>query len=425
MQITRAELYERVCSSPLSKIAHELGMSGTALAAICKKHQVPYPGSGYWTRKSLGLAVELPPLPDGDNETIDVGPLTPRKSSTAPRRKSIPQKSRDEAKPIRRAVRHPLLISVEASFRKTRDIEEGEFLRPWKRILPDVIASEPSLNRAIDIANELYTALDREGHRVLVAPPQKKMRRVEIKEQGTPYKERRYGRYHTGSIWAPDRPTITYIGTVPIGLALTEMTQRATMRYIDGTYYREDSKVVRSAKPRQLVNSWTTEQDLPCGRFRLVAYSPLHGVDWHVTWQESAQHPIGTMISQIIKKLEGSADKLRRLMTAAEEEAAQQQREWEEMWERHRREEDERCVAQALTESRQQLAELIEKWGKAMAVERFFAEAEERLQSVQGERQQHLKGRLSLARSMLGTLDPLDYLVDWLAPEERYRAIYK
>ncbi|MGX1259333.1 hypothetical protein [Sinorhizobium fredii] len=422
MQITRAELYARVCSSPLSKIAPELGLSGTALAAICKKHQVPYPGSGYWTRKSLGLAVEPPPLPEGDNEFIDVTPPSPRKSSTAPRRKSTPRKSKDEAKPIRRAARHPLLIGVEANFRKTRDIEEGEFLRPWKRILPDVVASEPSLNRAVDIANALYTALDREGHRVLVAPAQEKMRRVEIKEQETPYKERRYGRYHTGSIWAPDRPTIAYIGTVPIGLALTEMTQRVTMRYINGTYYREDSKLVRSAKPRQLVNSWTTEQDLPCGRFRLVAYSPLHGVDWHVAWQESAQQPMGTMISQIIKKLEGSEGKLRRLMTAAEEEAARQQREWEEMWERHRRQEDERCATQALTESRQQLAEIIDKWGKAMVVERFFAEAEERLQTVLGERQEHLKERLALARSLLVTLDPLDFLGEWLSPQERYKS---
>jgi hypothetical protein len=59
MRLTRLELYERVCNAPLSKLAPGFRLSGTALAAICKQHQIPYPGSGYWTRKSLGLAADL------------------------------------------------------------------------------------------------------------------------------------------------------------------------------------------------------------------------------------------------------------------------------------------------------------------------------------------------------------------------------
>ncbi len=47
MQLTRLELYTRVCKSPLSKLAPEFGISGTALAAICKRYAIPYPGSGY------------------------------------------------------------------------------------------------------------------------------------------------------------------------------------------------------------------------------------------------------------------------------------------------------------------------------------------------------------------------------------------
>ena len=53
MRITRAELYRKVCRSPLSKVAPQLGISGTALATICKKYEIPYPGSGHWTRVSL------------------------------------------------------------------------------------------------------------------------------------------------------------------------------------------------------------------------------------------------------------------------------------------------------------------------------------------------------------------------------------
>jgi len=66
-------------------------------------------------------------------------------------------------------------------------------------------------------------------------------------------------------------------------------------------------------------------------------------------------------------------------------------------------------VAQALTDSRQQLAETIEKWGQAMTIERFFRDAEE---------------RLALARAMMGSVDPLDFIENWQAHGDRYRSKY-
>ena len=115
-------------------------------------------------------------------------------------------------------------------------------------------------------------------------------------------------------------------------------------------------------------------------------------------------------------ELERSRDDIRRLMIAADEAAAQRQREWEEQWERYRRKEDERFVAKALSDSQQQLSEIMEKWAKAMAVEGFFAEAEKRLEHIDDERRPHLEQRLKLARSLIGNLDPLDFNASWIAP---------
>ncbi len=313
---------------------------------------------------------------------------------------------------------------MEGHFRKTRKVEEGEFLRPYKQILPDVVVSEDCLARALDLASEIYTALDKKGHRVLFSPLDQKMRRVNVEEREVPGRDRKYGRYSTGSIWSPHRPTITYVGSVPIGLALTEMTERATMRYMDGKYVREDSKVVKSARSWQLANSWTTEQDLPCGRFRLIAYSPLNGVDWVESWQETANSSISSMIAAFVRKLESSKGELEALMTAAEDAAAQRQREWGEAQERYRRQDDQRCVEQALAESQKQLSDIMNRWEAAMSVERFFQEAERRLEGVETERRAQLTERLALARAMLGTLDPFGYLGEWLAPEERYKSKY-
>jgi hypothetical protein len=316
------------------------------------------------------------------------------------------------------------LFGVEEHFRKTRDVKDGEFLRPYKRILPDLISSEAALLRALSIANDIYLALDKLGYRVHIAPASDNLRRIHVKEQEVERKDRKYGRYHSGTIWGPDRPTIFYIGTVPIGLALTEMTERVTMRYLNGDYHREDSKVVRSAKPWQLTHSWTAEQDMPCERFRLIAYSPKNGVDWSLSWQETEQQPLGTMIPKIVETLQATNGKLQRLMTAEDEAAAKKKNEREEEWERYERREDARKAAQALTDSRQQLAEIIDKWGKAITVERFFADAEQRLMNADEERRRRLEERLTLARAMMGSLDPLDFIESWLAPDERYRSKY-
>ncbi|WP_245464103.1 hypothetical protein [Rhizobium sp. NXC24] len=360
MKLTRLQRYERVCGLPLSKLAPEFGISGTALAAVCRQHQIPYPGSGYWTRKSLGLAAELPVLPEASNETIEIIPSSPK-----PRQKRLlddsPARKTKAVKKARRMEHHPLLSGVEEQLRKTRDIKEGEFLRPYKRILPDLISSEAGLPRALSIANDLYLALDQGGYRVHIAPPSDELHRTPVKEQEVEHKDRKYGRYHTGRIWGPDRPTIFYIDTVPIGLALTEMTERVTMRYLNGDYHREDSRLVQSAKPWQLTHSWTTEQDIPSGRFRVIAYSPKKGVDWTLGWQETQLESLNKMIPKIIETLQSSKNNLQRLMTAEDQAAAKRKREREDEWERYERREDARKVAQAQTDSRQQLAEIIEK----------------------------------------------------------------
>lgn len=111
-------------------------------------------------------------------------------------------------------------------------------------------------------------------------------------------------------------------------------------------------------------------------------------------------------------------------MTAAEEAAAQRHREWEEAHERYLRAEDQRRVEQAMSESRKQLSDIMDRWAAAMSIQRFFQDAERRIEDVESQRRAQLMERLALARAMLGTMDPLDYLEGWRAPEERYKSKY-
>jgi transcription initiation factor IIE alpha subunit len=174
-----------------------------------------------------------------------------------------------------------------------------------------------------------------------------------------------------------------------------------------------------------MTNSWTTEQDMPSGRLRIIAYSPKKGVEWSARWQDTQEEPLEKVISTIVETLQASQDHILKLMIAEDAAEARRKKERAEEWERYERREDARKVAQALSDSRQQLAETIEKWGKATAVERFFADAEERLTNLDIERRQRLEERLKLARAMMGSIDPLDFIENWQAPDERYRSKYR
>lgn len=422
-EVSREQLYDLIWETPIQHLAEKFQVSGSYLTRVCTALNVPRPPVGYWQKKAVGKdkpRPDLPPALPGDQLIW----AKDRPLAKPARRDSFVERQRTKrSRPIISG-RHPLLRGVEGHFLKSRKVEEGEFLRPYKLLLPDLVTSEACLKRALDLANQLYTALERKGYRVLIAPPDQNLGRSEIEEQEVPAKDRRYGRHSFGTIWSPHRPTVTYIGSVPVGLALTEMTERVTLRYINGQYYREDSPQVRSAKPWRLTHSWTTEQDLPSGRFRLVAYSPYPGVKWATNWQETRKRNLDSMISAIVRTLKSSEVELQDLMLTADREAAKRKKELEEAQERWRREEDQRHVAQAQADSQKQLADIIEKWANATSVERFFAEAEARLKNVDEIHRGPLQERLNLIRSMVGTLDPLDFLNEWVAPEERYKSKY-
>jgi hypothetical protein len=60
----RDQLYEEVWSEPVMAVAKKYGLSDVGLAKICKKLDIPRPGSGYWAKKAVGKPIgKPPPLP--------------------------------------------------------------------------------------------------------------------------------------------------------------------------------------------------------------------------------------------------------------------------------------------------------------------------------------------------------------------------
>jgi hypothetical protein len=209
-EISREDLYQQVWTTPINHLTERFGVSGSYLARVCEALNVPRPPVGYWQKLTVGKAKLRPELPaalPGDQLNWTKN----RSLATSPKSR-VRREKKDEVVSTNLVAsrRHPMLIGAEEYYRKSRKIDETEFLRPYKLLLPDIVSSEACLVRALDLANEIYSALDRKGHRVLFAPPDKNMHRVHVEEREVPGKDRKYGRYSIGNIWSPHRPTITY-----------------------------------------------------------------------------------------------------------------------------------------------------------------------------------------------------------------------
>lgn len=63
--VTREELYEKVWTAPLNRVAAEIGVSAARVVSACKTFGIPRPGQGHWQLAADGRRAP-PPLPPPD-----------------------------------------------------------------------------------------------------------------------------------------------------------------------------------------------------------------------------------------------------------------------------------------------------------------------------------------------------------------------
>lgn len=315
---------------------------------------------------------------------------------------------------------HFLTRGAKTHFESGRPVEEGTYLKPYKKLLVDITASKAGLDKALAFANDLFNALDSVGYRVVLAPQGEEFRRGQIDELEEPRKRQDY--YHS-SLWSPYRPTVVYVGTVAIGLAVVEMSEEVLMRYVNGKYIRDADYVPPKNSRRYLDHTWTTSKELPCGRLRLIAYSPYWRASWSARWQEVKNSPLTRDIPSIVKAIEDAAIELVEKLKEADRQAeiARLKRLAEE--EKRRQEEDRRSVQQSVKDSQAHLVQIIQAWSDAMNVERFLQGVEERASNLPSNERNAMLERLNLARDFIGTQNPLDFFLSWKTPLERYQPL--
>lgn len=415
--ISREELYRLVWSEPMTTVAARFEVSSNYLARICNYLNVPCPGRGYWAKRVVGKALvqtPLPPAEPGEPESWagKGGPVVlarPKASTPTPAKK--PHRVRSQL--------HELIHDARAHFENSRPIEDGDYLRPFKKMLVDVTTSKGGLVKALELANNLFNELSAAGYRVALASHAGHFRREGIDEREIiPKKERAHWRR---SHWAPHSPTVVYVGTVAIGLSVVEMSENVAMRYTSGKYVRESEYVAPRGR-FQTDRSWTTTRDLPSGRMRIVAYSPYYEATWSNSWQEEKARTLDSQLRSIVQAIGSAAPVIVEKLEEAERAREAQRRRWEEEERRRQRDEDRKSVKQSVADSKAELQSVISRWSELMSTARFLSEVAERASALPEPEKSRTLERLALARSFLGDLDPLGPFLRWKTPQERYTA---
>jgi hypothetical protein len=157
---TRSDLFDLVWSTPILKLAKEVGISDVALAKACRKVGIPLPGRGYWA-KSEANRPKQPRLPKytgtGTGEvTFTTDPYAIRLSRAVP----------DAALPVEvpAALADPdVLIASTLKAAQKAEVYNGRLVLARKRVLA-VSISPVVLDRAMLLLDTLVKACRQRGY---------------------------------------------------------------------------------------------------------------------------------------------------------------------------------------------------------------------------------------------------------------------
>lgn len=421
--VTREQLYDQVWSAPMTKVAEQYAVSGTYLARVCSALNVPRPPTGYWAKLAVGKAPAIELLPAAQASTQlawneNDGPL-PAPSPPRPRAPRMRHSTSRASVPATDV--HPLIRSTRAEFMRSRPVEHGGYLKPYKKLLPGVSASVSQIDRALGLAGRLYNELEAVGARVAIAPGDQHWHWKSVDEREVPQKDRQYS-YHSSSAWSPMRPTVAFFDEAAIAIAVVEMSAEIMLRYVGNGYIRE-TEYQANIRRYRYQHTFTTTAELPIGRIRVFA-SASNGVNWSMSWQEHNELTLETQLSRIAKEIRAAIPVIVEKVAEARRQAEIRHQEWLAAEDRRKRQEDRRRIDESTNASKEALGQVIDQWKDRMAVERFFEELSNAIGGAPEPERTELVERLQLAKEFMGTADPLDFFRAWKTPLEIYRPIF-
>lgn len=414
--VSRQALYELVWTSPMGEVAGRFGVSGSYLARVCKELNVPRPSRGHWAKVAAGKTTparaDLPAAHPGDPQVWQRGVWPPYAVQVEPVAPDPEVRRRRRSKGPLPGL-HPLLNGVREVFEESRGSLLSDYLKPRTRKLPDIVVTKSAIRAAVAFANQLYLSMEVRGYRVSLAARDWATTRPDFDERETATR-----RGFTPNLWTPSRLTTAYLGSVPFGLTVVELSEHADVEYVDGSYVRI-SDLAPAARRRAEMNPWRHSREMPSGRFMLLAYSPEPSAGWRMEWREAWAGELIDKLPAIVAELEEAAPKVAILMKEGRErDAARREAEaaahaqWLIKEERRRQE----VVRQ---QGKEELLSIMKAWAEARSIRAFLAEAENEIRGagLQEDERQNLLDRLALARELTSAGSPVELLTSWRPPK--------
>ncbi|QDT23516.1 hypothetical protein [Gimesia chilikensis] len=169
IKLTRQQLYERVWTEPMSKLAPQFGLSDVGLKKICRKHQIPTPPIGHWAKIEFGKSSPQPELSQIDEEDLQEIRLF-RRQFDKPATSSVPA---PDIKVNEKLVRPHKLVDL--SRQRLRNAEPGYRDRGLQPVHGEeclgITVSKKSLTRALRLLDALIKYWESTGGTVSAGKP--------------------------------------------------------------------------------------------------------------------------------------------------------------------------------------------------------------------------------------------------------------
>jgi hypothetical protein len=177
IELTREDLYQKVWTTPATKLAREFGISDVALGKICRRMEIPKPPPGHWRQIETGHRPHIPPLPAPNEDTPTDVRIPPHFQSEQLALKDPLVSERLAAEQLSEnrivvaetlADPHPLIARM---LRRREEREPGSEAGDGdeRDSLPDIEVSDGSLDRALRIVDAVLKAVEVRGYQVKVS----------------------------------------------------------------------------------------------------------------------------------------------------------------------------------------------------------------------------------------------------------------
>ncbi|SCA56014.1 conserved hypothetical protein [Candidatus Terasakiella magnetica] len=174
-ELTRKELFDKVWSMPMTKLAAEYGISDVGLKQICDKHRIPVPGRGYWAKVAAGKKVKKTHFREVKDPSVNRIRIYGSAFNKLP---EPVKKAQEEAKKVSQKQETEVTVEtdptdlfpkVERSRKKLRSlrVSSDELIKISGSDLFDLSIGTESIDRTITFLNTLHKASEERKYKIV------------------------------------------------------------------------------------------------------------------------------------------------------------------------------------------------------------------------------------------------------------------